>query len=55
MDLIEVELQYANLMVFGEGNAKSINQLKLEALQSKVKAVEMELAKTSEKLLSEAK
>lgn len=55
MDLIEVELRYANLMVFGDGDAKSINHLKLEALQAKVRAVERELARTPKKLLSEAR
>jgi integrase/recombinase XerD len=43
-DLIEVELCYANRMVFENGEAKSLNQLKKEALLSKLKMVERELA-----------
>lgn len=49
MDLIEVELQYANLTVFEHGEAKSLIQLKHAALLSKLEAVESELAKPQKK------
>lgn len=55
MDLIEVELRYANLMVFGDGDVKSLNQLKLDALRSKVEAVAREIVNASGQLLDAEK
>lgn len=54
-DLIETELRYANLIVFEHGEAKSLIQLKREALLAKLEAVERELSGTSKKQSSESK
>lgn len=42
-DLVEAEIRYANSMVFGRGIAKSLLQLKLEALNAQVSKVEAEI------------
>jgi integrase len=42
-DLIKLELQHANAMVFNGAVAKSISQLKLEALNAQVRRLQIEL------------
>lgn len=39
-DLLEAELQYANLMLFGNGKVRSVNELKRAALLSRLEEVE---------------
>lgn len=45
MDLIAAELGYANQMVFGSGEVKSLDQLKREALLARLAVVEKDLAR----------
>lgn len=40
VDLLQAELAFANAMVFGSGAVKSLNQMKRDALQAKLTAVE---------------
>ena len=42
-DLLDAELRYANLMLFGNGRAKSLNEIKRDALLAKLHQVEMDL------------
>lgn len=42
-DLLEAELKYANMMLFGNGNVRSVNELKRAALLSRLAAVEAQL------------
>lgn len=42
-DLLEAELKYANLMVFGNGNARSVHELKRQALLHRLAEVEAKL------------
>lgn len=44
-DLLEAELKYANMMVFGNGKVRSINELKHAALLSRLAEVEVQLKK----------
>lgn len=41
VELIRAELAFANAMVFGSGTVKSLNQMRRDALQGKLAAVEM--------------
>ena len=43
-DLLEVELQYANRMLYGNGEVKSLNELKRNALLAKLRQVEDQLS-----------
>lgn len=45
VDLIETELAYANAMVFDDGNAKSLTELKRDALMARLVAIEKDLAR----------
>ena len=45
VDLLQEELAYANAMVFGSGAVKSLTQMKRDALQAKLMAVERSLEK----------
>jgi len=42
-DLIEAELQFANMSIYGNGNVKSINELKREILLAKLREIESAL------------
>ncbi|WP_156135964.1 tyrosine-type recombinase/integrase [Delftia sp. ZNC0008] len=42
-DLLQIELAFANTMVFGNGSIKSLNQMKRDALQAKLAAVEISI------------
>ena len=42
-DLLEAELKYANLMVFGNGKTRSVHELKRQALLQRLAEVEAKL------------
>lgn len=44
-DLLEAELKYANMMLFGNGKVRSVNELKRAALLSRLAEVESQLKK----------
>lgn len=44
-DLLEAELRYANLMLFGTGKVRSVNELKRAALLSRLAEIESQLKK----------
>lgn len=46
-DLLEADLMYANMMLYGNGEVKSINELKRNALLVKLRQVEEQLAAES--------
>lgn len=48
-DLVEAELRYANMMLYGNGEVKSINELKRNALLVKLRHVEDQLSAESDK------
>ncbi len=48
-DLLEVELQNANMMLYGNGQVKSLTELKRNALLAKLRQVEEQLAAESAK------
>ena len=43
-DLLEVELRYANMMLYGNGDVKSLNELKRNALLAKLQQLEDQLS-----------
>lgn len=51
-DLLEVELQNANMMLYGNGQVKSLNELKRNALLAKLRQVEEQLTAGSTKGLN---
>lgn len=42
-DLLRAELAFANAMVFGNGSSKTLNQMKRDALQAKLRIIEREI------------
>lgn len=42
-DLLRAELAFANAMVFGNGSSKSLNQMRRDALQAKLRIIECEI------------
>ena len=43
VDLLRAELAFANAMVFGIGSSKTLNQMKRDALQAKLRMIEREI------------